>query len=70
VLGLEAAEDQLSGAFRDARASSRVLGFAVGRTIFVEPARLWCAGQSSDEEAVSAMAASFARLCEHWRAAR
>ena len=69
VLGLEAPEDELGLAFRVARGARRVKGFAVGRTIFVEPALRWFAAQGGDEEAVSAMAASFARLCDHWRAA-
>jgi 5-dehydro-2-deoxygluconokinase len=69
VLGLEAPEDDLAAAFRDARASARVKGFAVGRTIFVEPALRWFSGQSSDAQAVEAMADSFSRLVAHWRAA-
>ncbi len=67
VLGLEAPEDDLAAAFRAARGSSRVKGFAVGRTIFVEPALRWFAGQGTDEDAVRSMAEAFARLCEHWR---
>ena len=47
-------------------ARARVKGFAVGRTIFVEPARRWFAGQRSDEDAVREMAEAFARLCGHW----
>jgi 5-dehydro-2-deoxygluconokinase len=70
VLGLEAPEDDLAAAFRDARASAQVKGFAVGRTIFVEPALRWFAGQSSDAQAVEAMADSFSRLVAHWRAAK
>ena len=69
VLGLEAPEAELAARFRAARASPRVKGFAVGRTIFVDPALRWFAGQGSDEDAVGAMAEAFARLCEHWRAA-
>jgi 5-dehydro-2-deoxygluconokinase len=66
VLGLEAPEAELAAAFRDARASRRVKGFAVGRTIFVEPALRWFAGQGSDEDAVQSMAEAFARLVGHW----
>ena len=69
VLGLEAPEAELAAAFRDARGSAWVKGFAVGRTIFVEPARRWFAGQGGDEEAVSAMAAAFGRLVEAWERA-
>ena len=69
VLGLEAPEAELAAAFRDARASRWVKGFAVGRTIFVEPALRWFAGQGGDEEAVRAMAEAFARLVGYWRGA-
>jgi 5-dehydro-2-deoxygluconokinase len=69
VLGLEAPEAELAAAFRDARGSARVKGFAVGRTIFVEPALRWFSGQASDEDAVRGMAEAFARLVEHWRGA-
>ncbi len=68
VLGLEAPEDELKAAFGAARAATRVKGFAVGRTIFAEPARRWFAG-GRDEDAVTAMADSFGRLCESWRRA-
>ena len=44
----------------------KVKGFAVGRTIFVEPALRWFAGQGTDEDAVAAMADAFARLVGHW----
>ena len=69
VLGLEAPEEDLGDAFRIARGQPHVKGFAVGRTIFVEPALAWFAGRMSDAEAVEAMANSFARLCDLWRSA-
>jgi len=67
LLGLEAPEDDLAKAFQIARGCSLVRGFAVGRTIFVEPALDWFAGRIDDAEAVRAMAESFARLCALWR---
>ncbi len=70
VLGLEAPEAELAEAFRLARGAARVKGFAVGRTIFAEPARRWFAGQGSDEDAVREMAEAFARLCGHWEKVR
>ena len=69
LLGLEASEDQLAAAFREAAHSSRVKGFAVGRTIFAEPARAWLAGRIDDREAVQRMASSFARLERAWETA-
>ena len=67
VLGLEAPEEDLASAFQTARGRPFVRGFAVGRTIFVEPALAWFAGQIDDDEAVRGMADSFARLCALWR---
>jgi 5-dehydro-2-deoxygluconokinase len=69
LLGLEAPEEDLASAFRIARRCAHVKGFAVGRTIFAEPAQAWFAGAIGDEEAVRRMAESFARLCEAWREA-
>lgn len=69
LLGLEAPEEDLASAFRIARRCRHVKGFAVGRTIFAEPAQAWLAGRIGDDEAVQLMTASFARLCEAWREA-
>ena len=66
LLGLEASEDELAETFQIARRCGWVRGFAVGRTIFIEPAAAWFAGRIDDAEAVRAMAASFARLCGVW----
>jgi 5-dehydro-2-deoxygluconokinase len=66
LLGLEAPEDELAEAFRIARRCEWVRGFAVGRTIFVEPAINWFSGRIDDAEATRAMADSFARLCAMW----
>jgi 5-dehydro-2-deoxygluconokinase len=70
LLGLEAPEEDLASAFAIARGCDIVRGFAVGRTIFVEPALAWFAGRMSDADAVQAMADSFARLCALWQEAR
>ncbi len=66
LLGLEAPEDELAEAFRIARRCEWVRGFAVGRTIFVEPAINWFSGRIDDAEATRAMADAFARLCAMW----
>jgi 5-dehydro-2-deoxygluconokinase len=67
LLGLEASEEQLATSFATARSCDLVKGFAVGRTIFAEPARAWLAGQIDDAAAVDQMARSFARLCKMWQ---
>jgi len=66
LLGLEAPEDELAHSFAIARKHKHVKGFAVGRTIFVEPAQAWFAGRIDDAAAVAAMADAFRRLCELW----
>ena len=67
LLGLEAPEEDLAEAFAVARACGIVRGFAVGRTIFMEPAVEWFAGRIGDREAVARMAGAFERLSSLWR---
>ena len=67
LLGLEAPEKDLAQAFALAHNCSVVKGFAVGRTIFAEPAVEWFAGRIDDREATDRMAAAFARLGDLWR---
>lgn len=70
LLGLDAPLDTLKAQFADAAACPAVKGFAVGRTIFAEPARAWLAGEMSDAEVRSAMARRFAGLVAAWQAVR
>ena len=67
LLGLEAPEEDLAHFFALARDCSLVRGFAVGRTIFVEPAVEWFAGRIGDREAIDRMAGAFSRLRDLWR---
>lgn len=70
LLGLGASETELVASFAAAVTSPLVKGFAVGRTIWSEPAARWLRGEIDDEAAVAEMAANFAVLVEGWRAAR
>ncbi|MEQ1953250.1 bifunctional 5-dehydro-2-deoxygluconokinase/5-dehydro-2-deoxyphosphogluconate aldolase [Mesorhizobium yinganensis] len=70
LLGLEAPENELVQAFRATADAPVVKGFAVGRTIFMEPAERWFAGRIGDEEAIAEMAGRFERLTSAWLAAR
>ncbi|MCC6306058.1 MAG: 5-dehydro-2-deoxygluconokinase [Rhodobacteraceae bacterium] len=70
VLGLEAPEATLAPALRLAARHDLVKGFAIGRTIFAEPARRWFAGEIGDEAATAEMAARYDRLGRIWDAAR
>jgi 5-dehydro-2-deoxygluconokinase len=68
LLGLDAAEDELGRAFAAARQVPCVKGFAVGRTIFAEPAESWLNGGMDDDALVDEMARRFARLITMWEA--
>ncbi len=70
VLGLDAPEEQLAASFAIAARFPLVRGFAVGRTIFAEPARDWFAGHIDDATAMATMAGNFERLCHIWDKAR
>jgi 5-dehydro-2-deoxygluconokinase len=47
-----------------------VNGFAVGRTIHIEPARAWLSGRITDAEAVEQMATRFQELVAAWENGR
>ena len=70
MLGLDAPEAELARAFALAAPFAAVKGFAVGRTIFAEPAREWLAGKIDDAAAVDRMAEGFAKLVAAWRQVR
>jgi 5-dehydro-2-deoxygluconokinase len=70
LLGLEAPEEELSTAFGAAAGQPICKGFAVGRSIFGAPAEAWFSGGMTDDQAVAAMARSYARLIDLWRGFR
>ena len=70
LLGLDAPAEQLTEGFRLAAACHAVRGFAVGRTIFAEPAREWLGGRIDDAEVVRRMAERFGTLVKAWDALR
>ncbi len=70
VLGLAADSQSLASAFRAAAPFDLVRGFAVGRTIFAEPARRRLAGEIGDAETVAALAANLQAVVAAWRQAR
>ena len=67
LLGLDAPIAELASTFSIAKRHPFVKGFAVGRSIFAEPATKWFAGSIGDEAAVAAMAETFSQLCRLWR---
>jgi 5-dehydro-2-deoxygluconokinase len=70
VLGLGSDARGVMEAFRAAAPFDIVKGFAVGRTVFEAPARLWLSGEIDDAEAVDQLTVGFAALVRAWRAAR
>jgi 5-dehydro-2-deoxygluconokinase len=70
ILGLDASEEALAGSLALAARHDLVKGFAVGRTIFGDPARRWFAGDLDDDAAVETMATTYDRLCRLWDRAR
>ena len=69
LLGLEASEADLGRAFAAARGAACVKGFAVGRTIFAEPAEAWLSGRMTDAAIVDEMHRRFTRLIAAWEGA-
>ena len=67
VLGLERPDEELSAAFKAARATPWVKGFAIGRSIFGSVAEEWFSGRIGDRQATEAMAARFFHFCELWQ---
>jgi 5-dehydro-2-deoxygluconokinase len=70
LLGLNASVEKLAAGFREARTSGTCRGFAVGRSIFLEPSRHWLAGEIDDAMLVERVRATFERLIRAWREAR
>jgi 5-dehydro-2-deoxygluconokinase len=70
LLGQAARPDALAAVFRAAARFDIVKGFAVGRTIFEAPARLWLSGEIDDDQATLALAAGFRTLVDAWRSAK
>ena len=70
LLGLNAPHEKLAAAFREARSSRSCRGFAVGRTIFGEPARRWLGNEIDDAALIAVVRASYEALIRAWREGR
>ena len=70
LLGMEASEDALERGFAIAAAHPVCKGFAVGRSIFMDVGRRWFSGNAADEDVISEVQQSYARLVAAWRKAR
>ncbi|MBS1040392.1 5-dehydro-2-deoxygluconokinase [Gluconobacter cerinus] len=67
LLGLDAPVADLEEAFRKTTATPWVKGFAIGRTIFGDPARAWLAGKLSDSEARDELVRRFEHFVAAWQ---
>jgi 5-dehydro-2-deoxygluconokinase len=67
VLGQGAAEEELVESFVAAASESLCNGFAIGRSIYGDPARRWLAGEIEDEELISSVAESYERMISLWQ---
>ena len=70
LLGLSAPVEELARGFRAAAGSAHCRGFAVGRTIFHDPARAWLVGTLDDAGLVTGVRRNFETLIDAWIAAR
>lgn len=66
LLGLSAPADELITGFAAAASCPLVKGFAVGRTIWHDPAVRWLRGDIDDARAVEIMAGNFGMLVAGW----
>jgi len=70
LLGLSSPQDELVQSFAPAARIDLVKGFAVGRTIFNEPAARWFKGEIDDEQAIDALSSTLGVLVDAWRRAK
>ena len=68
--GWNATVEALAGAFRSARVSTSCRGFAVGRSVFGEPARRWLAQEIDDASLVAEICTNYQAPIRAWREAR
>lgn len=70
VLGLDAPAQELEASLKIAADFDLVKGFAIGRTILGDVARMWLADKISDAEAVTEMAKRYRGFCDLWDSLR
>ena len=66
LLGLDAPADSLIQAFRDSSAYPICRGFAIGRTIFGQPALGWFGGELTDHDFQQQIRSNYRRLVQAW----
>jgi len=67
LLGLNAPVEELKRGFAMAQGHDICKGFAVGRSIFIEPARAWLKGEADDEATIAAIAENYKEIIDLWK---
>ena len=70
LLGLNAPTEELKKGFAIAGSHNICKGFAVGRSIFQEPAKAWLLNQASDEDTVTAISKNYSEIVMLWNSRR
>ena len=70
LLGLDRPPEELYEGFRIAAGRKYCKGFAIGRSIFGEPARRWLQQLVDDEQLIEEVAGNFLDLVQQWRTHR
>jgi 5-dehydro-2-deoxygluconokinase len=70
VLGGGRSLDELKSALAVARQQPFIRGFAVGRTLFMAPARAWLAGETDDDTFAHELSQRYLELERAWLARR
>jgi len=66
VLGLDGSIESIGESFEVATRQPWVKGFAVGRTLFAQPARDWFSGSIDDATAVATMRVNYRNMIDAW----
>ncbi len=70
ALGLDGSIDSISQSYKAATIEPRVIGFAVGRTIFAQVAKDWLSENIDDETAIKTMRVNYRTLINAWKFAK
>ncbi|MBI0488351.1 2-deoxy-5-keto-D-gluconate 6-phosphate aldolase domain-containing protein, partial [Dickeya dianthicola] len=67
ILGLDAPIETLRQGFNAAAGQPVVKGFAVGRTLFAQPAQQWLRGDIDDRQLIADVKDNYLQLIALWR---
>lgn len=67
ILGLDRPIEQLTDGFKQSSGQKWCKGFAVGRTIFMNPMRAWMLGNIDDEQLIQQTADNYTAIIQAWQ---